>query len=125
MKLVAALIVVLAAVPAAQAADQEVTVGVAAAQVLEGVATLALSAGAPRRAQVVVKSNVPWTLEARFTGPAGAQLRVEGAAWTAIGDGTPVLRGGRGVHRVTYEVRSLGEGGRLVLSLRPAAEVRP
>lgn len=117
MKLVAALIVVLAAVPAAQAATQQVTVSVVAMQVLEGTTTLPLSAGASRRAQIVVKSNVPWTLAARLSGQAtGAQVRVVDGPWIQVTDGMPILRGGRGVHRVTYEVRSPADG-RLTLTL--------
>lgn len=126
MKLLAALIVVLAAGTAAQAGAQQVTVSVPVMQVLEGVTTLPLTAGASRRAQVVVKSNVPWRLAVRISGPAaGAHLRVEGANWTAIEDGMPVVRGGRGVHRISYEVRSGAMSGTLTLVLMAGSEGRP
>ena len=125
MKVVAVLAVLLAVAPAAQAASTLVTISVPPTQILEGVTTVALTTGTTTaRAQLVVKSNVPWTLVARVSGTTSATLRVGIGAWMPLGATTPVLRGGRGVHLVTYEVRSQGAPQGLV-TLVLAPEVKP
>lgn len=128
MKLVAVLLVLLAVAPAAQAASTQVTISVPPTQTLEGVTTVALSSGAAStRAQLVVKSNVPWTLVARVSGTIPeAALRTGTGAWTSLGAVTQVLRGPRGVHVVTYEVRMQGGAqGFVTLALMPNPEVTP
>jgi hypothetical protein len=123
MKLVAVLLALLAVAPAAQAASAQVTISVPPTQTLEGVTTVALASGAATtRAQLVVKSNVPWTLVARVSGTIpGTAFRVGAGAWTPLDTVTPVLRGPRGVHVVTYEVRTQGAAqGLITLSLAPA-----
>lgn len=126
MKLVAALILVLASAPAVQAATQQVAVTVPATQILEGTTALSLTGPTLVRAHVVVKSNIPWTLVAQAVGGAGAEVRMPGGSWMPVTDAAPVLRGGRGVHAVTYEVRSRGAlQGRLTLSLTGSGEAAP
>lgn len=127
MKLVAALLLVLASAPAVQAATQQVAVTVPATQALEGTTVLSLTGTSPVRTLVVVKSNVPWTLVARVSGAgAGVMLSAAGGPWMPVADTAPVLRGGRGVHVVTYEVRSTGAlRGRLTLSLTRSGEAAP
>jgi len=120
MKAVAALVLaLLAAAPAAaQTGSTLVTIAVPPVQALEGVTTFPVPpAAAPYRAEVVVKSNTPWTLVARVSGPArGVAWRTGTGTWVPLGEVTPVLRGERGVHIVAYEVRVQG-GGPVQLTL--------
>ncbi|HET6947272.1 MAG TPA: hypothetical protein VFJ45_05600 [bacterium] len=123
MKLVAVLLVLLAVAPAAQAASTQVSISIPVTQAIEGITTVALTSGAATtQARLVVKSNVPWTLVARVSGTIpGAAFRVGAGAWAPLDTVTPVLRGPRGVHVVTVEVRTQGAAqGLVTLSLASA-----
>ena len=123
MKLVAVLLALLAVAPAAQAASTQVSISIPLTQAIEGITTVALTSGAATtQARLVVKSNVPWTLVARVSGTIpGAAFRVGAGAWAPLDTVTPVLRGPRGVHVVTVEVRTQGAAqGLITLSLAPA-----
>lgn len=123
MKLVAVLLALLAVAPAAQAASTQVSISIPPTQAIEGITTVALTSGAATtQARLVVKSNVPWTLVARVSGTIpGAAFRVGAGAWAPLDTVTPVLRGPRGVHVVTVEVRTQGAAqGLVTLSLAPA-----
>ena len=123
MKLVAVLLVLLAVAPAAQAASTQVSISIPVTQAIEGITTVALtSRAATTQARLVVKSNVPWTLVARVSGTIPeAAFRVGAGAWAPLDTVTPVLRGPRGVHVVTVEVRTQGAAqGLITLSLAPA-----
>lgn len=123
MKLVAVLLALLAVAPAAQGASTQVSISIPPTQAIEGITTVALTSGAATtQARLVVKSNVPWTLVARVSGTIpGAAFRVGAGAWAPLDTVTPVLRGPRGVHVVTVEVRTQGAAqGLVTLSLAPA-----
>jgi hypothetical protein len=69
----------------------------------------------------VVKSNTAWTLVARVSGNvAGVAWRPENGTWQQIDGTTAVLRGGRGVHVIDYQIRAqTGQQGTVVFVLEP------
>lgn len=109
------LVVVLAALPAAaQTASSLVTIGVPATQQLEGATSLTIvPTGSPsvQRNQLVVRSNTSWVLMARLTGRATeVAWRTAGTdGWQLLGATTVLLRGGKGVHAIDFEVRLGGQ----------------
>lgn len=123
MKAVAGVLLVLfAAAPvAAQTGSTLVTISVPPTQVLEGATSVAVTPGSSPRARLVVKSNTAWTLVARVSGNVGGVAwRPESGAWVQIDGTTAVLRGGRGVHVIDYQIRAqTGQQGTVLFVLEP------
>lgn len=123
MKAVAGvLLVLIAAAPvAAQTGSTLVTISVPPTQVLEGATSAAVTPGSSPRARLVVKSNTAWTLVARVSGNvAGVAWRPENGTWQQIDGTTAVLRGGRGVHVIDYQIRAqTGQQGTVLFVLEP------
>ncbi|HEV8353070.1 MAG TPA: hypothetical protein VGR24_02605 [bacterium] len=112
-------------IAAAQPAPTTVGISVPVAQALEGATTITLLPGTTRRAALVVKSNVPWVLTGRASGPPGT------AAWGRAGSSplehlspTGILaRGEKGVHTIEVELRRTdsitGEAAAVTFGLDP------
>ena len=118
--IVAVLLVLLAAAPvAAQTASTLVTISVPPTQILEGVTSAGVTPGSTARARLVVKSNTAWTLVARVSGNVtGVAWRSESGAWVQIDGNTAVLRGGRGVYVIDYQIRAQsGQQGTISFAL--------
>ncbi len=120
---IAVLLVLLAAAPvAAQTGSTLVTISVPPTQVLEGATSAAVTPGStPHRARLVVKSNTAWTLVAHVSASAaGVAWRLENGTWLQIDGTTAVLRGGRGVHVIDYQIRAQsGQRGTIEFTLEP------
>lgn len=118
--IVAILLVLMAAGPAAaQTGSTLVTISVPPTQVLEGTTSSAVTSGSTARARLVVKSNTGWTLVASVSdGLTGVSVRAESGAWVQIDGTAAVLRGGRGVHVIEYQVRApAGQHGTISFAL--------
>lgn len=102
------LLVLVTVSSAAQAASSVVTIGVPPTQRLEGTTEIVVGQGPTVQiGRLTVKSNIPWVLVARTSGPSPS-VAWKGAAspdWQMLGTVTTVLRGERGVYAIEYQVK--------------------
>jgi hypothetical protein len=90
---------------------------------LEGTTALSVPAGPPVLGQLTVKSNVPWVLVVDV-GPAAPALVAwsDGGAWQPLSAQGVALHGPKGIHRLTYRLRTTASAATTV---RFTARVAP
>ena len=102
----AALLSVSQAPVRAQSSSSAVTIGVPVTVQLEGTTALSIPAGSPVLGQLTVKSNVPWVLAVDVGSAAPALVAWSDGAWTPLPSRGVVLQGPKGIHRITYRLRT-------------------
>jgi len=90
----------------AQSSSSAITIGVPVTVQLEGTTLLSVPAGSPVIGQLTVKSNVPWVLSVDVGPTAPVLVAWADGAWVPLPSHGVVLQGPKGIHRLTYRLRT-------------------